>query len=97
MKEAGLEFEYEEEDGDDAGADGYVYETMLLRVLSCATYTASYSAEAQSPTHPSFLNPINPNQMDAFQVTMPRDAVHPHGMVEHRDLHNMRDPQSGPG
>ena len=24
-----------------------------------------------------------------YQVTMPRDAVHPHGMVEHRDVHNM--------
>lgn len=23
------------------------------------------------------------------EVTMPRDAVHPHGMVEHRDVHNM--------
>lgn len=23
------------------------------------------------------------------QVTMPRDAIHPNGMVEHRDVHNM--------
>ena len=53
MKEAGLEFEYEEEDGDDAGGDGYVYDTMLLLVISCATYIASYSAEAQSQTNPS--------------------------------------------
>lgn len=30
-----------------------------------------------------------PSVFNGPEVTMPRDAVHPHGMVEHRDLHNM--------
>jgi len=30
-----------------------------------------------------------PSVFNGPEVTMPRDAVHPHGNVEHRDLHNM--------
>lgn len=30
-----------------------------------------------------------PSVFNAMEVTMPRDAIHPHGNVEHRDLHNM--------
>lgn len=30
-----------------------------------------------------------PSVFNGPEVTMPRDAVHPHGMVEHRDVHNM--------
>mmetsp|Transcript_10527 Transcript_10527/g.27890 ORF Transcript_10527/g.27890 Transcript_10527/m.27890 type:complete len:1009 (+) Transcript_10527:124-3150(+) len=30
-----------------------------------------------------------PSVFNGPEVTMPRDAIHPHGMVEHRDVHNM--------
>lgn len=30
-----------------------------------------------------------PSVFNGPEVTMPRDAVHPYGMVEHRDVHNM--------
>mmetsp|Transcript_118101 Transcript_118101/g.220808 ORF Transcript_118101/g.220808 Transcript_118101/m.220808 type:complete len:1022 (+) Transcript_118101:138-3203(+) len=30
-----------------------------------------------------------PSVFNGPEVTMPRDAIHPHGNVEHRDLHNM--------
>ncbi|CAE8700193.1 unnamed protein product, partial [Polarella glacialis] len=30
-----------------------------------------------------------PSVFNGPEVTMPRDVVHPHGMVEHRDVHNM--------
>lgn len=37
-----------------------------------------------------------PSVFNGPEVTMPRDAVHPNGMVEHRDVHNMR-PMGGRG
>ena len=52
-------------------------------VLSCLMATQASSC---GNLHSVYLPPVS---SPPREVTMPRDAVHPHGMVEHRDVHNM--------